>query len=80
MHIALTFEWETLRKGVGPKFLFIVSDDAMHYILPTTVVLFLYLPSNTGPLPKHSDISQQHGAQGDGKENQERGWKWAVCL
>lgn len=62
----------SLQKGVDPKFLFIVSDDAMHYILSTTVVPFLYFPSNTGPLPKHTDISQQHDAQGDGKEKQER--------
>lgn len=62
----------SLQKGVGPKFL-LVSDDAMHYILSTTVVPFLYSPSNTGTLPKHTDISQQHDAQGDGKEKQERG-------
>lgn len=30
----------SLQKGVGPKFLFIVSNDAMHYVLSTTIVPF----------------------------------------
>lgn len=63
----------SLQKGVGPKFLFIVSDDAMHYILSTTVVPFLYFPSNTGPLPKHTDISQQHELRVMAKKSKREG-------
>lgn len=68
---------------MGPKLLFIVSDDAMHYMViisnSSTIYYYcssLYFPSNPGPLPKHTNISQQHDAQGDGKEKQEGENRW----